>query len=405
MSQSMDPDETLSNFDKFFSNPTGRKVVLSPAKEDINRSLCKVFSLSSYLSTLISRHPDLVEDVLTLYQDFPSRESFREEFEKYRETLNLSPENLYRRFKRIWEIRIALVYLVKREDRYRKLFDFFEKLSELSDFLLQKLWEDLHMSDMLLIALGKYGSGELTLGSDLDLVFACGGGGEEKARKAQEFIAFLTKHTPEGYLYKVDFRLRPMGGAGDIAPSINFYREYFQSQARTWERLAWTRCRHVAGEESLREEFENLLRTFLFDRPFGEKERKEIRDMRFALEGNAKKGKGLIDLKFSAGGLIDAEFIIQHYTLLEKLREPSTIKACRTLMFKHPLLKEVYEDYTFLRLVETRLRLSKESAGSVLGPQEMNKVANSLGMQAEELRERVLDSMKKLRGLFLEVFD
>ncbi|MCS6998081.1 MAG: glutamine-synthetase adenylyltransferase [Aquificaceae bacterium] len=405
MSQSMNPDETLSNFDKFFSNPTGRKVVLSPAKEDINRGLCKVFSLSSYLSTLISRHPDLVEDVLTLYQDFPGRERFEEEFEKYKETLNLSPENLYRRFKRVWEIRIALVYLVKKEDRYKKLFDFFKKLSELSDFLLQRLWEDLQMSNMLLIALGKYGSGELTLGSDLDLVFVCGDAGEEKVRRAQEFIAFLTKHTAEGYLYKVDFRLRPMGGAGDIAPSISFYREYFQSHARTWERLAWTRCRYVVGEESLREEFETLLRNFLFEKPFGEKERREIRDMRFALEGNAKRGKGLIDLKFSAGGLIDAEFIVQHYTLLERVREPSTIRACHNLMSKHALLREVYEGYTFLRLVETRLRLSKESAVSVLGPQEINKVASSLGMQVEELRERVLYSMRRLRELFLEVFD
>ncbi|MCX8164485.1 MAG: glutamine-synthetase adenylyltransferase [Aquificaceae bacterium] len=405
MSQAMDPDETLSNFDKFFSNPTGRKVILSPAKENVNKSLCKIFSLSSYLSTLISRYPDLVEDVLTLYQDFPKPEQFLDEFERYRKTLNLTQEDLYRRFKRVWEIRIALVYLVKKDDRHRKLFEFFEKLAVLADFLLQRLWEDLQMKNMLLIALGKYGSAELTVGSDLDLVFVSGMAGEEKTKKAQEFIAFLTKHTSEGYLYKVDFRLRPMGGAGEITPYINFYREYFLNQARTWERLAWTRCRYVVGEEMLKNEFEGLLRNFLFEKPIGERERREIRDMRFALEGNAKRGRGITDLKFYAGGLIDAEFIIQYYTLLERLREPSMMRACHALMSKHRLLREVYEAYTFLRLVETRLRLSKESAGSVLGPQDMIKVASSLGMHSEELRERVQDYMKKLRGLFLEVFD
>ncbi|RME09186.1 MAG: glutamine-synthetase adenylyltransferase, partial [Aquificota bacterium] len=400
-----DPDETLSNFDKFFSNPTGRKVILSPAKEDVSKSLCRVFSLSSYLSTLISRYPDLVEDVLTLYQDFPEEERFTEEFEKYRSTLGLSPENLYRRFKRVWEIRIALVYLVKKEDRYRKLFSFFEKLSDLADFLLRRLWKDLGFEDMLLLALGKYGSKELTVGSDLDLVFLCRESGEEKTRKAQELIAFLTKHTSEGYLYDVDFRLRPMGSAGEIAPSMSFYREYFQSQARTWERLAWTRCRYVAGPQELAEEFEGLLRSFLFEKPLGEKERGEIRDMRLALEGNAKKGKEILDLKFSPGGLIDAEFLIQYYSLLERLREPSMIRACGRLMEKYPVLKEVQEHYTFLRLVETRLRLSKERAGSLLGPQDMKRVASSLGMQTEELQEKVMGSMKRLRDIFLEVFD
>ncbi|MCX8059856.1 MAG: glutamine-synthetase adenylyltransferase, partial [Aquificaceae bacterium] len=256
ISQTTDPDETLSNFDKFFSNPTGRKVVLSPAREDLIGSLCKIFSLSSYLSTLVGRYPDLVEDVLTLYQDFPEEEQLREEFERYRETLRLSPETLYRRFKRVWEIRTALVHLVKREERQKKLFEFFQKLSGLADFLLGRLWKDMSMKSSLLVALGKYGSGELTVGSDLDLVFVSKEGGPEQAKKSQEFIAFLSKHTPEGYLYRVDFRLRPMGSAGEIAPALSFYREYFQTQARTWERLAWSRCRCVAGEEELRESFE-----------------------------------------------------------------------------------------------------------------------------------------------------
>ncbi|MCX8060114.1 MAG: glutamine-synthetase adenylyltransferase, partial [Aquificaceae bacterium] len=166
-----------------------------------------------------------------------------------------------------------------------------------------------------------------------------------------------------------------------------------------------SRCRCVAGEEELRESFEELLRSFLFDRPLGEKERREIRDMRFALEGQAKKGKGLLDLKFSTGGLVDAEFLVQYYSLLERLRESSTLKACQRLASKYTLLREVQEIYAFLRLVETQLRLSKETAGSALGPQDLTKVANSLSMQAEELQEKVRQYTRRLRELFLEVFD
>ncbi|SHK22403.1 glutamine-synthetase adenylyltransferase [Thermocrinis minervae] len=404
MSMSTDPDETLINFDKFFSNPTGRKVVLSPAKEDVNQKLCKVFSLSSYLSNLISRNPDLVEDVLTLYQDFPEEEKLTEEFEKYKQTLNLSPENLFRRFKKVWEVRIALVYLLKKDHRYKKLMDFFASLTMLADFLLKKAYQFLELDGILLLSLGKYGSAELSIGSDLDLVFVSSQVDYELTKKAQNFVRFLTTHTSEGYLYDVDFRLRPMGTKGELLPPLEFYREYFRNTARTWERLAWTRCRYVVGPEYLKEEMEKLLTEFLFEKPVGKKEREEIKQMRHMLEGQAKKGKDLIDLKFSPGGLLDGEFIIQYYIILEGLREPSMIRACQKLMEKHSILKDVYQKYMFLRLVETRLRLSKERAGSVLHRQDLQRLASSLGMDVDEFSEELFNTLKGMRELFLEVF-
>ncbi|MFN3814322.1 MAG: glutamine-synthetase adenylyltransferase [Aquificaceae bacterium] len=404
ISQSPDPDETLSNFDKFFSNPTGRKVVLSPSKEDVLKKLCDVFSLSSYLSTLISRYPDLVEDLLTLYQDFPNESMLQEEFEKYKKTLNLSPENLFRRFKRVWEIRMILVYLTKEEQEYKKLVEFFENLTLLADFLMQRLWE-MQDVNVALLALGKYGSSELSIGSDLDLVFLTKEYSPEHTKKAQEFIRFLTTHTKEGYLYDVDFRLRPMGTKGELVPSLEFYKEYFEKQARTWERIAWTRCRYIAGDKKLLGEFETLLKGFLFDRPLTSREKEEIKNMRFALESQAKKGNDIVDLKFGAGGILDGEFLIQYFILLDRLREPSMIKAYQKLMGRHSILKRAYENYMFLRLVETRLRLSKERGVSTLTHQDMKKVASSLGMDEKELFEEIKGRMVETRGLFLEVFD
>lgn len=404
ISQSPDPDETLSNFDKFFSNPTGRKVVLSPSKEDVLRKLCNVFSLSSYLSTLISRYPDLVEDLLTLYQDFPDRKMLQEEFEKYEKTLILSSENLFRRFKRVWEIRMILVYLTKKEQEYRKLIEFFENLTLLADFLMQKLWK-VQDGNMVLLALGKYGSSELSIGSDLDLVFLAKEHSPEYTKKVQEFIKFLTTHTKEGYLYDVDFRLRPMGTKGELVPSLEFYKEYFEKQARTWERIAWTRCRYIAGDKKLLGEFENLLESFLFDRPLTSREKEEIKSMRFALESQAKKGKDIIDLKFGAGGILDGEFLIQYFILLDRLREPSMIKAYQKLMERHSILKKAYENYMFLRLVETRLRLSKERGVSTLTQQDIKMVASSLGRDEKELFEEIKERMMETRGIFLEVFD
>jgi glutamate-ammonia-ligase adenylyltransferase len=403
MASTPDPDETLNNFDKFFSNPTGRRVILSSSKEDFRTRLCKVFSLSSYLSTLISRNPDLVEDVLTLYQDYPDQNRLEEEFEKYRERLPLSPENLFRRFKTVWEVRNALVYLVKQEDRYTKLEKFFLSLSELADFLMRKLWQ--FSEGVCLYALGKYGSQELTVGSDLDLVFVARSPSLEEVRLAQQMIRFITLHTSEGYLYKLDFRLRPMGSKGELLPSIDFYRDYFEKSARTWERIAWTRARFIVGDTALRDEFEEVIENFLFSKPITEREIREIRDMRFALESNAKKDKELIDIKFGKGGLIDGEFLIQLYILREKLREPSMIRAYRVLAQKHSLLKEALETYMFLRLVETRHRLSKEHGGSVLNKKDRERVASSLNMPSEDFEDKLRESLKRMREIFLEVFE
>ncbi len=407
MSASSDPDETLNNFDKFFSNPTGRKVILSPSKEDVVKILCKVFSLSSYLSTLVSRNPDLVEDLLTLYQDFPERTLFEEEFEKYEKTLGLSLENTFRRFKKVWEVRIVLVYLAKKDERYKKLKDFFRSLTNLADFLMEKLWEKLRLEkeSMMLLALGKYGSSELSLGSDLDLVFVGRDHMAERVKLAHDFVRFLTTHTKEGYLYDVDFRLRPMGTKGELVPSIDFYKEYFSKYARTWERIAWTRCRFIAGDTELYQEFERILESFLFDTPMGKEQKEEIKSIRYALEGQAKRGAGAIDLKFSPGGIIDGEFLVQYFIILERLREPSMITAYEKLLVKHPILKKAYENYMFLRLVETRLRLSKERGTSVLTPQDAPKVASSLNMEKEEFLETLKASMGELREIFLEVFD
>ncbi|WP_340695292.1 glutamine-synthetase adenylyltransferase [Hydrogenobacter thermophilus] len=407
MSASPDPDETLNNFDKFFSNPTGRKVILSPSKEDVIKILCKVFSLSSYLSTLVSRNPDLVEDLLTLYQDFPEESLLQEEFEKYESTLKLSLENTFRRFKKVWEVRISLVYLAKKDDKYAKLKDFFKSLTDLADFIMKKLWEklDLFRENMTLIALGKYGSSELSIGSDLDLVFVGRDHRDERVSLVQNFIRFLTTHTREGYLYDVDFRLRPMGTKGQLIPSLDFYKEYFSKYARTWERLAWTRCRYIAGDQDLYDHFELILENFLFDKPMGKEQKEDIKTIRSALEAQAKKGAETIDLKFAPGGIIDGEFLAQYFIILERMREPSMIKAYEKLVEKHPILKKAYEHYMFLRLVETRLRLSKERGTSVLSAQDITRVANSLSMDRDEFLEDLKLRMKDMREIFLEVFE
>ncbi len=404
--RSPDPDETLKNFEKFFSNPTGRKVILSDPKEDFMEGLFRVFSLSTTLSNLISRNPDLVEDVLTLYRDYPTWERLEEEFQKYKETLPLSEENLFRRFKMVWEIRIGLVYLMG-EKSYENLQKLFRALSMLADFLLIKLWETITLKGepAVIYSLGKLGSRELSFGSDLDLVFCVKelSKKEEVLKKVQRLVRFITAHTSEGYLYEVDFRLRPMGSKGELVPTLDFYSSYFNKEARTWERLAWTRARFITGDEETKNLLEKEIENFLFNKDWGEKERKEVYEMRLKLQEIAKKGRDVIDLKFAPGGIVDGEFLVQYLLIKEKIRETSMIEGFKKLIARYEFLKEAFESFMFLRLVETQLRLLKERGSSVLKLQDAKKIANSLNMEEDEFLEEIRKNMRTLREIFLDV--
>ena len=301
-------------------------------------------------------------------------------------------------------MRIGLVYFLKEGEKYEKLKSLFRALSDLADFLLQNLWKDLGLEKYraVIYSLGKLGSREMSFGSDLDLVF-CVDSEENKQEvyeKVKDMVRFITSHTSEGYLYSVDFRLRPMGTKGELVPTFDFYRKYFDKEARTWERIAWTRARYIAGEDRLRESFEKLIESFLFNKPWGEKEKKEVYEMRMKLQSAAKRGKGLIDLKLGEGGIVDGEFLIQYLLIKERIRESSMIKGFEILKERYKKLQEVYESFMFLRLTETHLRLIKERGTSILSEQDIPKVATSLGMDREEFKKVLKERMRRLREIF-----
>ena len=406
-SKTHDPFETLKNFEKFFSNPTGKKVILSEPKEDFLGGLFNVFSLSETLSSLISKNPDLVEDVLTLYQEYPQSNQFDEEFKKYEETLNLSFENLVRRFKKVWEIRIGLLYLMSPKSEHN-LIGLYHSLSNLADFLIRKIWEraELLGTDAVVLSLGKLGSRELTFRSDLDLVFCSSDDNRHLiTTKVKNFIRMITTHTTEGYLYEVDFRLRPMGSKGELVPSIDFYTDYFSNEARTWERLAWTRSRIITGDQQMAEDLEALIKRFLFDGEWGENQRKEVLEMRFKLQEHSSTKRDAIDIKFGQGGTFDGEFLVQYLIIKERMRESSMVSAFKTLLKKYPSLEGAYRAFIFLRQVETHLRLLRESGGSVVRNQDIPVLARSFDVEEEEFLEDLKRSRKVLREALLEFLD
>jgi len=183
-----------------------------------------------------------------------------------------------------------------------------------------------------ILGMGKLGSRELTAGSDVDLIllYDQDEGAEESdgdkplaashyfARMTQRLIAAVSAPTAEGVLYELDLRLRPSGNKGPVATHIDAFRKYQRQEAWTWEHMALTRARPIAGEASLCAELEAEVAAVLALPRDETKILGEAREMRALIE-TEKPPRDAWDIKLVRGGLIDLEFIAQCAVLLGKV--------------------------------------------------------------------------------------
>jgi glutamate-ammonia-ligase adenylyltransferase len=130
------------------------------------------------------------------------------------------------------------------------------------------------------------------------------------ARLTQAMVTAVTAQMPEGRLYEVDMRLRPSGRQGPVATSIHSFRDYQMTEAWTWEHLALTRARALAGNADLRAEFEGLRREVLAAKSDGDTVLADVAEMRARL-ATAKPASGIWDAKNGAGRLMDIELLAQ----------------------------------------------------------------------------------------------
>ena len=180
----------------------------------------------------------------------------------------------------------------------------------------------------IVVGMGKLGSREMTATSDLDLVLIYDFDADRPesdgpkslhavqyyTRLTQRLVSALTVATRRGRLYEVDMRLRPSGGKGPLATQWQSFSDYQQSEAETWEHMALTRARPVAGDMSLREEFVRGAAHVIGRSRDGRALRKAVAEMRALIA--QEKGDGAIwDLKLVKGGMMDIEFLAQYLSL------------------------------------------------------------------------------------------
>jgi len=189
-----------------------------------------------------------------------------------------------------------------------------------------------------LIGMGKLGGREMSIRSDIDLIliYEPGPGTEESdgekplsrtvyhTRLTQRLISAITAQMAEGPLYEVDMRLRPSGNAGPLASSLDAFTRYHAEDAWTWEHMALTRARVIAGPVELRARLERLIRETLTRRREPDALRADVAAMRRRIEDH-HGGGGLWDVKYARGGLVDVEFVAQYLQLRHAADRPEVL--------------------------------------------------------------------------------
>jgi glutamate-ammonia-ligase adenylyltransferase len=201
------------------------------------------------------------------------------------------------------------------------------------------------------MGLGKLGSAELTAGSDVDLILlyehddaAAESDGPKPidanryfTRLTQRLIAALSAPTAEGVLYEVDMRLRPSGNKGPVATRLRAFDKYQREEAWTWEHMALTRARLIAGDDSLIAEAGGIVADVLGRAPDIGKIARDVAEMRALIE-KEKPARDIWDVKMIPGGLVDIEFVAQYLSLIAPSkgilpddRQPGTEATLRRL--------------------------------------------------------------------------
>ncbi|WP_189470409.1 bifunctional [glutamate--ammonia ligase]-adenylyl-L-tyrosine phosphorylase/[glutamate--ammonia-ligase] adenylyltransferase [Litchfieldella qijiaojingensis] len=277
---------------------------------------------------------------------------------------------------------------------------------------------------LVVLGMGKLGAGELNLSSDIDLIFAFPEKGVTRGGKrefdhqeyftklGQKLIGALDAVTADGFAFRVDMRLRPLGDGGPLVGSFAMLSSYYQDQGREWERYAMLKARPVAGDCEAGAELLASLRPFVYRKylDFGAIE--SLREMK-ALINREVKRKGMSDnIKLGRGGIREVEFVVQAFQLIRGGRDTELqVTSLKTALECLPMLdllpQEVVDEllpaYVFLRDLEHALQALEDRQTQALPVDSLDRERVALALRMEDwpaVMARLDEVREQVRGHF-----
>ncbi|WP_346837746.1 bifunctional [glutamate--ammonia ligase]-adenylyl-L-tyrosine phosphorylase/[glutamate--ammonia-ligase] adenylyltransferase [Microbulbifer sp. SAOS-129_SWC] len=277
---------------------------------------------------------------------------------------------------------------------------------------------------LVVLGMGKLGARELNLSSDIDLIFAYRSPGhtdgeqslENQAffqRLGQRLIKSLDAMTADGFVFRVDMRLRPYGDSGPLVSHFAALEDYYQTQGREWERYAMVKARPVAGPDDVAAELMELLRPFTYRRYIDFSAIDALREMK-ALIQRQVRARGMEDnIKLGRGGIREVEFIAQAFQLIRGGREPALRE--RNLLKLLPLLEAdghlqagstagLAAAYLLLRRVEHALQAERDQQTQTLPTEDERRARLAFALDRTDWT-RLVGELSDARALIQREFD
>jgi len=463
LSRAADPDMALNNLERFVSAlaDVPSFVSLCLARRDVFRAFITIFGASRFLSTFLVLSADESLTILADRAFFAQQTAKQRLVDRLASMMNadLDEKKIFRSlrlFRKQEMLRIGLRDLLGKADLQETVTD----LSHLAEVCLQRAyeWADAALSGrygkpiiehpdktsrpagFAVIAMGKLGGGELNFSSDVDLMYVYTADGETEGvlspdglrtnritnhqyfiKLAEKLSAAIGEKTDDGFVFRVDMRLRPEGQRGPLAQSLGGYEIYYESWGQTWERSALLKARFVAGDEAVGGEFMERIAPFVYRKYLDYSAIGEIRDMKQKINAEVeRKGRTNRDVKLGYGGIREIEFVIQALQLIyagrdRTLREKNALKALHLLSQKGLLTYQEQEvlskAYVFLRTVEHRIQILDDLQTQTLPTDErdLRALARRTGYfephkEAESLLRDYADHSNRVRGVYDDLF-
>ncbi len=440
------PQELLAKIDEKWSaflTSCGQAGLGAPDDADLVAAAKRVFGFSDFVARQCIRHPETLHgllktgDLLKAYDD----EGFTKRLEAQPLTEE-SPRDLSRVLR---EVRSREMTRIAFRDLagWAELSETINDLSAFADacieFALSRLYLWLcrehgtpegktgNPQSLVVIGLGKLGGRELNFSSDIDLMFAYSEpgltrGAEPSISNAEFFSALcrrlievLGKPLPEGIVFRVDTRLRPLGDAGPIVMSFDEMESYYQLQGREWERYALIKARIVAGDKAAGEALIHRLQPFVYRRYLDYGSFESLRGMKRKIEREVVR-KGMAEnIKMGPGGIREIEFFGQVFQLIRGGINPDYqergIQRVLSLLVRDRCIPDpvglgLAQAYVFLRNVENRLQMADDLQTHTLpkDPLDRSGLALSMGFKDwERFAEALQDHMRRVHSHFDEL--
>jgi glutamate-ammonia-ligase adenylyltransferase len=267
---------------------------------------------------------------------------------------------------------------------------------------------------LVVVGMGKLGGGELNFSSDIDLVFLFPEHGDTDGarplanedfftRLGQLLIRLLEARTAEGFLFRVDMRLRPFGDSGALVASFSAFEDYLQGQGRDWERYAWVKARPMTGEAEYARIYDSAVRPFVYRRYLDYGVFESLREMKAMIEREVERRDMAENVKLGPGGIREIEFLAQSLQLIRGGREPwlrtqSLLKVLplldRSRLLPPGAAAELRAAYDFLRQIENRLqeRADEQTHVLPLTPAARQSLAQAMWLPDWDTLQSVLDA-------------